>query len=56
MKTFQRIGWFMLFLASGLLVFSVFSHYEPFYKGNTDRIGRTAVAVVFLALTDAKDE
>ncbi len=50
MKTLQRIGPFMLFLASGLLVFMVFSHYYPFYKGITDKAGRIVVAGVFLAL------
>jgi len=46
----QRLGLSMLFLACGLLVFIVFSHYHPFYTGNTDMVGRVVVAGVFLAL------
>lgn len=50
MKTIQHIGFFFLFLAAGLLVFIVFSHYYPFYSGQTDLIGRIVVGGVFLAL------
>lgn len=50
MKTLQRVAWFLIFLASGLLVFIIFSHYYPFYKGSTDVAGRIIVAVIFLAL------
>lgn len=46
----QRLVLSFLFLASGLLVFVIFSHYYPFYKGNTDKEGRIAVAGLFLAL------
>jgi len=48
MKNYQRIGLFLLFLACGLLVFIVFSHYFPIFKGRTDIIGRIVVAVAFL--------
>jgi uncharacterized protein len=48
MKTIQRIGLSMVFLASGLLVFIAFSHYFPIFKGTTDIIGRIIVGSVFL--------
>jgi uncharacterized protein len=48
MKNIQRIAWFMLFLACGLLVFFLFSHYFPVFKGTIDVIGRIVVAIVFL--------
>jgi membrane protease YdiL (CAAX protease family) len=38
----------VLFLACGLLVFVVFSHYYPVFSGLTDIAGRVAVALVFL--------
>jgi membrane protease YdiL (CAAX protease family) len=50
MSRMHRLGLFLLFLACGLLVFIVFSHYYPLYDGNTDRVGRFVVAGVFLAL------
>ena len=50
MKTSQRIGLSLLFLACGLLVFIVFSHYYPIYSGITDKVGRVLVAGVFLVL------
>jgi len=49
MKTVQRIGWFLLFLTCGLLVFIVFSHYFPIFEGTADIAGRVIVAVGFLA-------
>lgn len=48
MKNIQRFGWFLLFLAGGLLVFVVFSHYSPIFKGMADIIGRLLTALVFL--------
>src|SRR4030065_2086518 len=48
MKNLQRIGLFLLFLACGLLVFIVFSHYFPIFKRRTDINGRIVVAVAFL--------
>ena len=44
----QRIGWFVLYLACGLLVFVVFSHYYPFFSGWVDIAGRVVVALAFL--------
>ena len=49
MKTMQRIGLFLFFLACGLLVFVVFSHYFPVFERPTDIIGRVIVAMAFLA-------
>ena len=45
----QRGVWFALFLACGLLVFVVFSHYCPLFSGLADISGRVAVALVLLA-------
>jgi len=50
MKIAQRIVLFLLCLACGLLVFIVFSHYFPMYKGATDKTGRMVVGAIFLAL------
>jgi membrane protease YdiL (CAAX protease family) len=50
MSWMQRIGLFLLFLACGLLVFIVFSHYYPIYEEKTDKIGRIVVAGMFLTL------
>ncbi len=50
MKNLQRFGLFLLFLACGMLVFGVFSHYYPFYSGITDKVGRIVVASIFLVL------
>ena len=50
MKIFHRIVLFLLILASGLLVFVVFGHYFPIFKGTMDLAGRVVVAVIFLAL------
>ena len=50
MKNFHRIFLFLLILASGLLVFVVFGHYFPIFKGTMDLAGRVVVAVIFLAL------
>ena len=44
----QRFIWFVVFLASGLLVFVVFGHYFPTFKGNADAVGRVLTALVFL--------
>ena len=48
MKTVQRTGWFLLFLACGLLVFIVFSHYYPLLERTADIAGRVIVAAGFL--------
>lgn len=48
MTTLQRISLRLICLACGLLVFMVFSHYYPFYKGNIDKVGRIVVAGIFL--------
>jgi len=45
----QSMLWFALFLACGLLVFVVFSHYFPVFAKPTDFIGRIIVALAFLA-------
>ena len=50
MKKLQRFGLFLLFLACGMLVFGVFSHYYPFYRGISDKVGRIMVASIFLVL------
>ncbi|HEY3311432.1 MAG TPA: type II CAAX endopeptidase family protein [Anaerolineales bacterium] len=44
----HRLGWFVLFLACGLLVFIVFSHYFPLLERPADGIGRVALASAFL--------
>lgn len=48
MKAASRSGWFLLFLALGVLVFVVFSHYYPLFKGRTDILGRLLLALVLL--------
>ena len=48
MKPLQRIGLFFFFLACGLLVFLVFSHYFPLFERPADTIGRVVTAIVFL--------
>jgi membrane protease YdiL (CAAX protease family) len=48
MKIIQRIGLFFFFLACGLLVFLVFSHYFPLFERTTDIIGRIVVGIAFL--------
>jgi membrane protease YdiL (CAAX protease family) len=48
MKNIQRIGFFLFLLTCGLLVFMVFSHYFPVFKGTTDIIGRIVTAITFL--------
>lgn len=48
MKIIQRIVWFLFFLACGLLVFLVFSHYFPLFERTTDIIGRIVVGTAFL--------
>jgi membrane protease YdiL (CAAX protease family) len=50
MKILQRLAQFIIFLACGLLIFGVFSHYYPFYTGNVDKVGRIVVASLFLVL------
>lgn len=49
MRNINRIGLFLFFLACGLLVFFVFSHYFPLFKGAADIIGRVVAAVALLA-------
>lgn len=44
----QRFVWFVVFLASGLLVFVVFGHYFPTFKGSADVAGRVLAALAFL--------
>jgi hypothetical protein len=44
----QRLGLFLFFLACGLLVFFVFSHYFPLFERPADTIGRVVVAMAFL--------
>ncbi len=46
----QRLGLSAVFLACGGLVFVIFSHYYPVYRGNADIIGRIGVAGILLAL------
>jgi len=48
MKLLQRIGLFLFFLACGLLVFVVFSHYFPLFERPVDTIGRVVTAIAFL--------
>ncbi len=47
----QSMIWFVIFLACGMVVFVVFSHYFPIFSGPTDFIGRIVVALAFLAAT-----
>ena len=47
-QRWQLVVWFVLFLACGLLIFVVFSHYFPVFSGPTDFIGRMIVALAFL--------
>jgi len=44
-----RAARFVALLACSLLVFMVFSHYYPVFRGRIDRWGRVAVTLVFLA-------
>ncbi|MGE5249782.1 MAG: lysostaphin resistance A-like protein [Bacteroidota bacterium] len=48
MKARRWAAWFLLFLANGLLVFIVFSHYYPLLGGTADGIGRVIIAAGFL--------
>lgn len=48
MRYMNRIGLFLLFLACGLLVFIVFSHYFPIFERPTDTIGRIVTTIAFL--------
>lgn len=48
MKNSQRVNLFLLFLACGLLVFIVFSHYSPIFQEQTDSTGRVVVALALL--------
>ncbi len=50
MRVLQHIVFFLIFLASGLLVFVVFSHYFPIFKGTMDLVGRIVTAGILLAL------
>ncbi len=45
----KRIAWFLLFVAFGLLVFFVFSHYYPRFRGSADIAGRFALGALLLA-------
>jgi membrane protease YdiL (CAAX protease family) len=47
MKIIQRLSWFLVFLACGLLIFVVFSHYHPLLASPADGFGRIAAALVF---------
>lgn len=49
-RCWQSLVWFGLFLACGLLVFVVFSHYFPIFSGPTDPIGRIIVTLAFLTV------
>jgi membrane protease YdiL (CAAX protease family) len=44
----QRLGLFLFFLACGLLVFFVFSHYFPLFERPADTIGRVLAGITFL--------
>jgi membrane protease YdiL (CAAX protease family) len=46
----KRIVWFLVFVACGLLVFFVFSHYYPRFSGNDDITGRIVLGVLLLGL------
>ncbi len=46
----KRIAWFLLFVACGLLVFLVFSHYYPRFSGTADIIGRILLGALLFAL------
>lgn len=48
MKNIQRVGFSLLFLTYGTLVFIVFSHYFPLFKGTTDVLGRAILAIGLL--------
>ncbi|MBN2389698.1 MAG: CPBP family intramembrane metalloprotease [Anaerolineae bacterium] len=48
MQRRQQIARLGLFLACGMLVFVLFSHYFPVFSGPTDFIGRIVVALAFL--------
>lgn len=48
-KWAQGLSWFLLFLACGLLVFIIFSHYFPLLKQPVDATGRIILAGAFLA-------
>ncbi len=50
MNTLRHLGWSLLLLAGGLLVFVVFSHYSPLFHGSEDVAGRLLVAVILLTL------
>ena len=46
----KRINWFLLFVACGLLVFYVFSHYYPLLPKSADITGRIILGASLLAL------
>ncbi len=46
----RRITWFLLFVAFGLLVFFVFSHYYPLFSGTADIVGRIVLGASLLGL------
>ncbi len=45
----KRLTWFLLFLAFGLLVFFVFSHYYPRFNDTADVTGRIVLGALLLA-------
>ncbi len=50
MPTLRQIAWFGVCLACGLLVFLVFSHYYPRFRGTADIAGRTILGTLLLVL------
>lgn len=48
LSVLQKAGLFLLFLACGLLVFVVFSHYSPVFHRTVDILGRIALGAVLL--------
>jgi len=49
----RQTGLFALVLACSCLVFLVFSHYDPLFRGRADVAGRIVVTAMFLALSVA---
>jgi membrane protease YdiL (CAAX protease family) len=45
-----RAGYFLLFLAIGLLIFVVFNHFRPMLSERADRAGRLILVLGFLAI------
>jgi membrane protease YdiL (CAAX protease family) len=46
----RRMAWFLLFVAFGLLVFFVFSHYYPLFPDSADIVGRFMLGALLLGL------